>query len=303
MSISNSITGGNSSGVSGGSGDTVGPSSSTDNALVRFDGATGKLIQDGVVVESDAGALSGLTQLTVDNLRLDGNTLSSIDANGDVFVAPNGTGRLQGPIFVALGGLTSSFPALKRNSSGVTVRFADDSGAAPLTCGTLDAQSTASMRQVEISNGSQATFSDGTDRNRGLGAIPGAQGVRVTNGSTGIGVLEAAREIEANVAVAASPNLLLATESRKLLTNEGATAENYHTLPSAAAGLDFEFYAIDSDGLRVGSFAGDEIEIGGVVSAVAGFIRLQTNASARLVAVNATRWKVVHSTGTITVDV
>jgi len=47
-----------------GSGDVVGPGSATDNALARFDLATGKLIQNSVGILSDAGALTGLTGIT-----------------------------------------------------------------------------------------------------------------------------------------------------------------------------------------------------------------------------------------------
>jgi hypothetical protein len=43
------------------SGDVVGPGSATDNALVRFDATTGKLVQNSVGILSDAGALSGVT--------------------------------------------------------------------------------------------------------------------------------------------------------------------------------------------------------------------------------------------------
>lgn len=39
-------------------GDVVGPGSATDNALVRFDGTTGKLIQNGTITEDDTGALT-----------------------------------------------------------------------------------------------------------------------------------------------------------------------------------------------------------------------------------------------------
>lgn len=39
-------------------GDVSGPGSSTDNALVRFDGTTGKLLQNGIITESDLGALT-----------------------------------------------------------------------------------------------------------------------------------------------------------------------------------------------------------------------------------------------------
>ena len=42
----------------GGGGDVVGPSSATDNAIARYDSTTGKLIQDSVVIVSDAGAIT-----------------------------------------------------------------------------------------------------------------------------------------------------------------------------------------------------------------------------------------------------
>ncbi len=48
----------------GGSGDVVGPASSTDNALARFDTTTGKLLQNSVGILSDAGAISGLTDIS-----------------------------------------------------------------------------------------------------------------------------------------------------------------------------------------------------------------------------------------------
>lgn len=43
----------------GGSGDVNGPASSTDNAVARFDGLTGKIIQNSVVTVSDTGVMAG----------------------------------------------------------------------------------------------------------------------------------------------------------------------------------------------------------------------------------------------------
>jgi hypothetical protein len=37
---------------------TTGAASSTDNALVRFDGATGKVIQNGVITEDDVEGIN-----------------------------------------------------------------------------------------------------------------------------------------------------------------------------------------------------------------------------------------------------
>lgn len=48
----------------GGSGDVVGPGSSTDNAIARFDSTTGKLIQNSVGILDDSGNLSGVPTIT-----------------------------------------------------------------------------------------------------------------------------------------------------------------------------------------------------------------------------------------------
>jgi len=47
-------------------GGVVGPASSTDNAVVRFDGATGKIIQNSGVIVSDGNAVTGITSITSD---------------------------------------------------------------------------------------------------------------------------------------------------------------------------------------------------------------------------------------------
>lgn len=71
----------------------TGPASSTDNAVTVFDSTTGKLVKNSVAILSVAGGLSGLTQLDADNIRLDGNTISSTDTNGNLNFTPNGTGN------------------------------------------------------------------------------------------------------------------------------------------------------------------------------------------------------------------
>jgi len=70
-----------------GTGDVVGPASSTDNALVRFDSTTGKLIQNSVVIVGDStGNMSGVGTLSVGGeLTYGGVTLSN---------AVTGTGKM-----------------------------------------------------------------------------------------------------------------------------------------------------------------------------------------------------------------
>jgi hypothetical protein len=61
-----------------GTGDVVGGSSSTDNALARYDGTTGKLIQNSVVIVGDTGSITGVNALTAESLVVNNNvTLGS----------------------------------------------------------------------------------------------------------------------------------------------------------------------------------------------------------------------------------
>jgi hypothetical protein len=69
-------------------------SGTTDNVLVKTDGATGEAVQESGIAVTDADAMSGVTQLDVDNLRLDGNTIISTDTNGDISLTPDGSGEV-----------------------------------------------------------------------------------------------------------------------------------------------------------------------------------------------------------------
>ena len=87
-------------------GNVVGPASSTDNAIARFDSTTGKLLQDSVGILSDAGALSGLTTIdATGNITTNGGKFSlksaSVEygsfstASGDVTLASAAGGYLK----------------------------------------------------------------------------------------------------------------------------------------------------------------------------------------------------------------
>lgn len=103
-----------------GSGDVVGPGSATDNAVARFDSTTGKLIQNSAVTIDDTGIVSGVTQLNVDNIRVDGNAITSTDLNGSITITPNGSGDvvLDGVKWPQADGATST--VLKTNGAGQT---------------------------------------------------------------------------------------------------------------------------------------------------------------------------------------
>jgi len=90
----------------GGTGTVVGPGSSTDNALARFDGTTGQLLQDSPAILTDLGALTGLVKVTTENLEVVtgtppviGQVLSAIDVAGNVgWATVGGGGDVTGPV-------------------------------------------------------------------------------------------------------------------------------------------------------------------------------------------------------------
>jgi len=70
------------------------PGSSTDNAVIRWDGTGGKTYLNSGVIIDDSNVITGITSLTVDNLNINGNTIISTDSNGSITLTPNGSGSV-----------------------------------------------------------------------------------------------------------------------------------------------------------------------------------------------------------------
>lgn len=287
----------------GGTGDVVGPVSAVDREIAVFDGVTGKLLARGVATLSPAGVVAGVTQLNVDNVRIDGNAILSTNTNGDISLTPNGSGTvvvpngsvaMPGLRFVDDGTIKTGFFGNSTHwaifaSGGVSrIAFDGNSGHLGLTAN----------GQIRASAGADpATSHD-------VCMVRDSPGVWVDSNLAGqVGKRLCGRVVEASTTGVGAPNLLSVFESRKLLTNEGATAEAYNTLPTAAAGLEYVFYCHDTDGIRIVASAGDTIRIGASVSAAAGFVRSVVAGSVlHLVAINAVEWVSIASSGTWTID-
>ncbi len=86
------------------SGTVIGPASATDNALARFDGTTGKILQNSLVTVDDAGGLSApalngpLTGAVTGNVtgNLTGNVTGNVTGNLTGNVTGNVTGSVTG---------------------------------------------------------------------------------------------------------------------------------------------------------------------------------------------------------------
>ena len=116
-------------------------------------------------------------QLNVDNLRLDGNTISSTDTNGDITIDPDGTGQisLSAPVEVqSTGGATPTY-SHTNNGEGLTFRYNDDSGARAadiVATGNTPAGATMAMRFFTNPNSTDAA----------------AEVMRLQDGKVGIGI-------------------------------------------------------------------------------------------------------------------
>lgn len=85
------ITNGNGSitiAATGGSGDVVGPASATDNAIARFDGTTGKLIQNSAVTIDDT---TGSMTFTGSSARIRGDFSGIINSSAGLFFQNSST--------------------------------------------------------------------------------------------------------------------------------------------------------------------------------------------------------------------
>lgn len=105
-------------GGGGGTGDFVGPASSTDNAIVRFDGTTGKLGQNSVVTISD----------TTGNIKIGDSSQATVTITGDIsgtdVVASFGSASLNvGTAVVSSGGVNANNSASGSFTAGDTGVF------------------------------------------------------------------------------------------------------------------------------------------------------------------------------------
>lgn len=115
-----------SGGGGGGSGDVVGPASATDNAAARFDLATGKLLQNSVVLIGDTGAVTGVAALTISGVFTAGSGPTTVtDAAGKILSAALNTVQPAqgGTGITALGTGVAAALGVNIGSAGAPVLF------------------------------------------------------------------------------------------------------------------------------------------------------------------------------------
>jgi hypothetical protein len=121
-------------------------------ALVDINGGT----IDGVSI----GATTAATIINVDNLRLDGNTISSTDTNGNVVIAPNGTGDVQLDADTVRVGDAGAAAVLTSNGAGALT--VTTGGAADLTLSTNAGTDSGTVVIANGANGNITLTPNGT---------------------------------------------------------------------------------------------------------------------------------------------
>lgn len=126
----------------GGGGDVVGPLSSTDNAIAKFDGVTGLVIQESIIILSDAGTLASTGQLGFSDQWQSGSTygtdlvLADASAEWDDFETNFGEVSLLNAFNqLAAGGVGSNTldQAYDEGGAGAGRAITADSGAVTIT--------------------------------------------------------------------------------------------------------------------------------------------------------------------------
>lgn len=239
----------------------------SDNAIVRGDGTTG--VQGSTITVAD----------TTGNLQWEGTTADDFEGNF-TFADPTAdwtwTWSGSGQVLAPLG--SESLPSYSFAGSVDTGFYG--------TASTIYATVSSTSKLRINANGTSILhgwlYGSGDPNNRLFGF---------------------AKWVSASTAGSGAPEAADPVFGMAVYTNEGTTAQNYRTLPSAAAGYQFTFVVQDADGIRVVAAAGDTIRIAGTVSATAGYAQSTTIGSTlTLVAINATEWVAISWLGTWTID-
>lgn len=144
-----SLSGTTLSATGGGSGDVVGPASSTDTAVVVFDGTTGKLVKNSTLLYSGAGSLTGLAQVQPTNSILAGTTGSTATTSSTALLFGASSAQYQ----VSNGGISTT-PTADNNFYAFVIRQNTITEAAS---GTHAIISSLAVRSPIITNGSATT--------------------------------------------------------------------------------------------------------------------------------------------------
>lgn len=199
----------------GGSGDVVGPSSATDNAIARFDTTTGKLIQNsGASITDDANLLALNCNSTSATTATAGSTttLTVASARIQFFTGSSGqTCRL--PVVTTLPQLGFAFEIVNDSTGAVTIQSSGGNTIISMAANTRAIVRCIALTGTTASSWSYDYTTKGTIADADYGDITVASGVWSIDAPS-------------NVTLASGDKILLKTASSSFATMAGVAASN-----------------------------------------------------------------------------
>lgn len=215
-------------GGGGAGGDVVGPGSSTDNAAARFDGATGKLLQDSSAIIDDSGNL---------NLNAGAGTLTAANQN------PTSSTDNIATRFDGTGGKTQGSDISIADASGASVTVATTAGNALAIAVTAPAATTGASQagkaaSITASAAVASTDTDGAAAGGNVTITAGAAARRNSGNANG-----------GNVVLTGGAGIGTGTQGQIQIP---ATPASLAAAPTLAFGdLDTGFYESSDDNLVI----------------------------------------------------
>lgn len=177
----------------------VGPASSTDNAVARWDGATGKLLKNSGVIIDNSNNVTGVVNLNATgNLQVDGNTILG-NAAGDTLTINAGTWTY-GANWTAT--RTSALVAGEQVVLTQQVSVTGDAGGTSAFAGTFFNTVVGGANHVQTARGAVSTLDLG-----GSADITGAIGHLYRITITGTGDVDAAQSLRTSLQLNSAGNL------------------------------------------------------------------------------------------------
>jgi hypothetical protein len=162
------------SGVGGGSGDVVGPASSTPNALSRFSGTGGKTIKNSPITLGDSGELAGVGTLNGHTIQGGTSTFALYTNKLSVFAATSST-ELAGILSDETGSSGGFMRATSPAGTNFTINQASDSDVALKSVRATDTSPTGDFLRFRNASDSSTLFAVDVTGSLTAGDVPAAR--------------------------------------------------------------------------------------------------------------------------------